>query len=167
LALTPELRQRFAQIRLLSLDVDGVLTDGGVWYTEYGDELRRFDTRDGDGLMTLRDCGIEVVFVSLSPARAMVHRGRKLRIHTTQNGLENKLDTVESIAQGMDLRLTQVAHCGDDLDDLPLLQSVGLPLAVADAVAQVRAAAAYVTERPGGRGAVREICDLLLAARET
>ncbi len=167
MALTPELRQRFAQIRLLSLDVDGVLTDGGIWYTEYGDELRRFDARDGDGLLTLRDCGIEVVFVSLSPARAMVHRGRKLRIHTTQNGLENKLETVEAIAQGMDLRLAQVAHCGDDLDDLPLLQSVGLPLAVADAVAQVKAAAAYVTERAGGRGAVREICDLLLAARET
>ncbi len=167
MALPPELRQRFAQIRLLSLDVDGVLTDGGVWYTEYGDELRRFDARDGDGLMTLRDCGIEVVFVSLSTARAMVHRGRKLRIHNAQNGVESKLETVESIAQGMGLRMAEVAHCGDDLDDLPLLQSVGLPLAVADAIAEIRAAAAYVTERPGGRGAVREICDLLLRARET
>lgn len=167
MALPPELRQRFAQVRLLSLDVDGVLTDGGVWLTEFGDELRRFDTRDGDGVMTLRDCGIEVVFVSLSTSRSMVHRGRKLRVHNAQNGVESKLDTIESIAQAMGYRMAQVAHCGDDLDDLPLLQSVGLPLAVADAVAQVKAVAAYVTERPGGRGAVREICDLLLAARET
>lgn len=165
MTLPPDVRALFARVKLLFLDVDGVLTDGGVWITENGDELRRFDARDGAGLIMLRERGIDVVFLAHEFSRSMVHRGRKLRVHHTQNGVENKLATAQAMASGLEIRMQDVAYCGDDLEDLPLLQSAGLALTVPEAPDAVKAHATYVTTRPGGRGAVREICDLLLDAR--
>jgi 3-deoxy-D-manno-octulosonate 8-phosphate phosphatase (KDO 8-P phosphatase) len=160
-----DLRQRLARVRLLTTDVDGVLTDGGLYCTDSGEEFRRFHVRDGQGLQLVMRSGIEVAFVSAHAPAAVLQRARKLGIPHVLLGVEDKLRAVEDLGWQLGISLAEVAHIGDDVNDLPLLRAVGCPLTVADAMPDNRACALYVTTLAGGTGAVREICDLLVESR--
>lgn len=156
---------RFKAIRLLSLDVDGVLTDGGLYYADDGTVSRKFNVRDGVGIKRVLALGIAVAIVSAGTTQSIDHRARTLGVRHVMTGVENKRAAIEKLCRDLGCALAETAHVGDDLNDLPLLEAVGLPLSVADAVPEARAAARYVTRRRGGEGAVREICDLLASAR--
>jgi 3-deoxy-D-manno-octulosonate 8-phosphate phosphatase (KDO 8-P phosphatase) len=159
-------RRKLATIRLLSLDLDGVLTDGGLYYTDAGDEMRKFDVKDGMGIKEALRRGVIVVIVTASTAPAIAHRGRQLGLEHVLLGVEDKLAAIQGLCRRLGLTLNDVAHLGDDINDLPLFAAVGLAVAVADAMPALRQAAAHVTARRGGQGAVREICDLLIETRE-
>lgn len=157
-----DLRARLAQVKLLALDVDGVLTDGGLYYSDSGEETKRFHVKDGQGLQALRRIGIEVALISGSDSRATLHRAKTLGITYAFVGTKDKLSTLKTLCQHLGLTLAQVAYVGDDVNDLPVMQAVGCPLTVADARPENRACALYVTKLGGGQGAVREICDDML-----
>jgi 3-deoxy-D-manno-octulosonate 8-phosphate phosphatase (KDO 8-P phosphatase) len=157
------------RIQLLVLDVDGVLTDNGIWLGPVAGEraeLKRFDVQDGLGMVLLRAAEIPVVWLSGRHSEATVLRARELDVREVlQVAGPRKLDALEELLQRRGLPWEDVAYAGDDLADLQVLRRVGLPLAVANAVAEVRAVASYVTRAPGGHGAVREIIEALLRAR--
>ncbi len=158
-----DLCQRLASVRLFSLDVDGVLTDGGLYYTEAGDAMRRYHVRDGMGIKMAQKAGLTFAIITMSSTPAIALRGAALGIEQTHMGIHDKVAKLAEICQQLGLRLDQVAHIGDDVNDLDLLRVVGLPLTVADAIDEAKELAAYVTSKPGGAGAVREICDAFLA----
>lgn len=162
-----ELRERLARVRLLALDVDGVLTDGGLYYTADGLELKRFDVKDGYGLKLVMAAGVAVAIISAGRAEVTRHRAGVLGITHVLVEVEDKLAALHSLCATLGYDLDAVAFVGDDLNDIPALQAVGLPIAVGDSMPATRRHAALVTTAPGGRGAVREVCDALLAARET
>ena len=156
-----ELRSRLAQVKLLAVDVDGVLTDGGLYYTDSGEEMKKFNVKDGQGLKLVMGVGIEVALITTSTAPATQHRAQKLGIKYAFLGIEDKLTTVKELCHNLGLSLDKVAYIGDDIVDIPVLKAVGCPITVADAMPQNLDCAVYVTEKSGGQGAVREVCDLL------
>ncbi|MDP6604145.1 MAG: HAD hydrolase family protein [Rhodospirillales bacterium] len=160
-----QLMRRLARVELLALDVDGVLTDGGVYYAEDGRQLRKFDVKDGVGMQSVQAAGIQLAIVTASKAPAIRHRAKVLGVDHVFIGVGDKLRTVTALCGDLGIGLDQVAYAGDDVNDAGVLGAVGAPMTVADAATQAKAAAAYVTERNGGAGAVREICELLIAAR--
>lgn len=157
------------RIRLLALDVDGVLTDNGIFVGPIDGqpvELKRFDIQDGLGLMLMRTAGIPVVWVSGRHSEATTARARELRVEEVlQVGGPEKLQAFGALLDRRGVAWEDAAFVGDDLADLQVLRRVGLPIAVANAVDEVKAVAAYVTRARGGHGAVREIIDGLLKAR--
>jgi len=159
--ISPDYLVKFSQVKLLALDVDGVLTDGGLYYTETGEELKKFNVKDGLGLKLLMQKGTEVAIISSSSAKATLHRAESLRIKYVFIGIEDKLIKLKELCLELELELHQVAYMGDDLVDLPVMKAVGCPIAVADAMQQNQNVAIYVTKKGGGEGAVREVCDLL------
>lgn len=152
-------------IRLVSLDCDGTMTDGRVFYGDGGDRLRAFHVRDGVGIRRMMQAGLAVAFVSASGAEAIARRAAELGVAHCLTGAADKLAALDGLCARLGFGLDAVAHLGDDLNDLPVLVRVGLPAAVADAVPELREAARFVTARRGGDGAVREFADRLLAAR--
>jgi 3-deoxy-D-manno-octulosonate 8-phosphate phosphatase (KDO 8-P phosphatase) len=161
-AVPPKLLKR---IRALVLDVDGVLTDGGMYYGPAGEGLKRFNVKDGMGLRLLLEAGIAVALISGEASEILRRRAEKLQIADVFIGVEDKLKTLEGFLAVRKIALEEAAYVGDDVNDLPPMSKVGLPVAVADAVPQVRKAAKWVTSRRGGDAAVREVCDAILAAR--
>lgn len=166
MTVSAELRARLKRVRLLSLDVDGVLTDGGIYFTDAGDELRKFNVKDGLGIQRAQKAGIVVVMVTTSVSAAIGHRGKALGVDHIFLDTRDKLDRIVRLCDALKIDLEDVAHVGDDLVDLSLFGAVGCPLTVSDAVEEMKANAVYVTEKKGGEGAVREICDLLVAAKQ-
>lgn len=161
-----QLLEALRSIRLLSLDVDGVLTDGGLYYADDGSQLRKFNVKDGMGMKMAREAGVEIAIITASDTPSISHRGTVLGIEHVHVGVEDKLATLGLVCSRLGIDISQVAHMGDDLNDLPVLETVALPMTVSDAVSEVLEKAAFVTERKGGDGAVREICDLIVAARK-
>lgn len=157
--------ERARAIRLLILDVDGVLTDGRLYFGPTGETLKVFYVRDGHGMKMAQQAGIEVALLSGRRSDAAYHRARELGISRFFEGLRDKVAVLEELLAALSLTPREVAAVGDELVDLPLLARVGLAVAVADAAPEVRAAAHWITAAPGGRGAVREVCDLLLKAQ--
>ena len=157
-----EFKEKSAKVKLLALDVDGILTDGGLYYTEEGEELKKFNVKDGMGLKLLMQKGIEVAVITASNSKATLHRCRKLGIDHVYLDVEDKLNVIKQLCEKLALSLSEVAYAGDDLNDLPILKEVGFPLTVADAISANKEEAIYVTSLRGGEGAVREICDKLL-----
>lgn len=153
---------RWKRIRVLFLDSDGVLTEGGVYVDEEGRELRRFSIKDGYGIAKLLRSGVEVAVISRSPAEPVVARARRLGISRIHTGEKDKVARAEAILAELGYSWAEAAFMGDDIPDLPLLGKVGLALAPADAVSTVRAAAHWVASAPGGRGAIREVADLMV-----
>src|SRR5262249_30648423 len=151
-----ELKERAGAVRLLVLDVDGVLTDGTLYYSDSGEELKAFNIQDGLGIKMLQAAGLETAIISGRASAALEQRAQNLAIHHLHQGVEHKLVAFEKLLQGLRLAPGQTACMGDDLPDLALLERCGLAVAVPDAPEVVRARAHYVTRRPGGRGAVRE-----------
>jgi 3-deoxy-D-manno-octulosonate 8-phosphate phosphatase (KDO 8-P phosphatase) len=156
---------RLATVRALILDVDGVLTDGGLYYTESGEEMKRFDVRDGQGLVLLREAGVLVALVTRKTSQIVTRRAAALGITEVHQDVRDKRAMVEALLARHDIAPAAACFVGDDVNDLPAMSYVGLAAAPADAVPRVRAAAALVTRAPAGHGAVRELCDQLLSAR--
>lgn len=154
-------RALLEKIRLLSIDVDGVLTDGGIYYADDGNTFRKFNAKDGMGLVYLRKAGVEITIISSGNAGAIEHRAARLGIEHVHTDVWDKLETLKGLAERLGLDLDQVAHMGDDINDLPVLEVVGCAIAPADAMPEVLAAADLITGKSGGDGAVREICDIL------
>jgi len=157
--------QRARVIRLLILDVDGVLTDGQLYFGPTGEALKVFHVRDGHGIKMAQKGGLEIAMVSGRRSDAAYHRARELGVNRFYEGVRDKLAVLEELLAALRLSPAQVAAVGDELVDIPLMARVGLGVAVADAVSEVKAAAHWITPSPGGRGAVREVCDLLLKAQ--
>jgi 3-deoxy-D-manno-octulosonate 8-phosphate phosphatase (KDO 8-P phosphatase) len=157
------------KVRLLGLDVDGVLTDNGVYIGPVSGEtveLKRFDIQDGLGLMLLRVAEIPVIWLSGRSSEATALRAKELRIdELLQVPGPRKLEALNQVLDARGIAWDEVAYVGDDLADLMIMRRVGLPIAVANAVAEVKAVAAFVTRASGGRGAVREVIETLLKAR--
>jgi len=151
-----------SRVRLLCLDVDGVLTDGGILIDDRGHETKRFHVHDGAGLRLWRSLGLEVAVITSRRGMALRHRLEELGIRIMVAGAGDKVAAFERIAAELKLDATQAAMVGDDLPDLPLLRRCGYPVAVPDAVREVKAVARYVTARPGGGGAVRDAIEHLL-----
>jgi 3-deoxy-D-manno-octulosonate 8-phosphate phosphatase (KDO 8-P phosphatase) len=162
-----DLQDRLKQIRLLLLDVDGVLTDGSIIYTDTGQEIKGFHTRDGLGLKLAMEAGLRVGIVTGRRGPALMHRCRNLGIDLVFDGIDDKAAALERISEQLGIPRAQIAFVGDDLPDLPIMRRVGVAAAVADACLEIRQAAHMVTSAPGGRGAVREVCQALLQAQGT
>ena len=162
--MTPDTLERARRIRLLVLDVDGVLTDGGLYYGAGGESLQRFHVHDGAGIKAVMAAGIEVAVISARRTQAVTARMKELGVETVVQGEENKLEAVTEIAERMDIGLDAVACVGDDTTDVPMMRRAGLAIAVADARGPAVEAAHYRTSARGGHGAVREACDMLLLA---
>jgi 3-deoxy-D-manno-octulosonate 8-phosphate phosphatase (KDO 8-P phosphatase) len=154
---------RAARVRLVLLDVDGVLTDGRIWYGPEGEALKAFDVRDGHGIVLVRD-HVDFGVISGRPGKATLVRLEELRFKHLIFGERNKLEGYARLAH-LGVPDEAVAYMGDDVNDVALLRRVGLAAAPADARPEARAVAHLVTTAPGGRGAVRELCDLLIAAK--
>ena len=155
------------RIRLVGFDVDGVLTDGGIYMGVAGDhpvEFKRFHIQDGLGVKLLRDAGLVVVFASARRSEATDVRGRELKVDEVIQD-NPKLPAFGALLARRGIDWNECAFVGDDLPDLPLLKRIGLPVAVANAVPEVKAVAAFVTATPGGQGAVREVAETILKAR--
>jgi 3-deoxy-D-manno-octulosonate 8-phosphate phosphatase (KDO 8-P phosphatase) len=153
-------------VRLLVLDVDGVLTDGTLYYSANGEELKAFNIHDGLGIKMLRAGGVEPAIITGRSSRALDLRAENLGIRHVYQGAERKLAAFEHLLQKLTLTPDQVACMGDDLPDLALLERCALAVTVPDAPDLVRARAHYVTRRRGGGGAVREACELILEAQD-
>jgi 3-deoxy-D-manno-octulosonate 8-phosphate phosphatase (KDO 8-P phosphatase) len=156
---------RLRGIRLLILDVDGVLTDGGLYYGPDGEAWKRFDVHDGLALARAATAGFPIAVVSARKSDAVVRRCAELGLHEVHQAVADKLAVYEGLCIRWQCREAEVAAMGDDLTDLPLLRRVGLAIAPADAVVAVRRAAHWVSRAPGGQGAVREVVEALLRAR--
>ncbi|MFU8818509.1 MAG: KdsC family phosphatase [Desulfurivibrio sp.] len=156
---------RAREISLLLLDVDGVMTDASILYTDSGTEFKAFSTRDGLGIRLLQEAGVEVGIITARSSEAVRRRAADLGLKHLFQGARDKLVAYEQILREQRLQPSRIAYMGDDWLDLPLLVRAGFAVAPADAVAEVKAVAHYVTRRPGGKGAVRELCELIIAAR--
>ena len=142
-----------------------MLTDGRLYFGPKGETLKVFHVRDGHGIKMAQRAGIEVAFVSGRRSDAAYHRAKELGISRFHEGVRDKVAVLEEIMAAMQIETSQVAVVGDDVVDLPIMSRAGLAVAVADAVPEVVTAAHWVTTNPGGRGAVREVCDLLIKAQ--
>jgi len=158
----PTLAERCAAIEILVVDVDGVLTDGRIIYKADGTELKAFHVRDGSGMVFWQKVGKQVAILSGRKSRAVDVRAQELGIRFVRQGAVDKIATFRQLLVQLGLRAEQAAVIGDDLPDLQVLRAAGLAVAVADACPEVRAAAHHVTVANGGRGAVREVVELIL-----
>lgn len=156
--------EKLRRVSLLLLDVDGVLTDGRIIYDDAGVETKRFHVQDGFGLRLLQDAGIAVGIVTGRSGAALHHRCRDLGIDLVLEGVSDKAAALEAIRDRQGHPLEEMAFAGDDWPDLPAMARAGVALAVPDAAPEVRERADGVTDRPGGRGAVREMCEAILRA---
>ncbi|HTL51674.1 MAG TPA: HAD hydrolase family protein [Planctomycetota bacterium] len=164
--LTPvQFAARLKAVKLLILDVDGVMTDAGMYYSEAGDELKKFNTRDGYGIRAAMRAGLILGIITGEKTKIVARRMKKLGIRILHQGIALKLPVLEKVVAENHLTLADVAYLGDDLGDLECLKAVGLPCTVADGLPANRQAAAYITKLKGGEGAVRELIDLILQAR--
>lgn len=161
-----KLRSRLAQISVLAMDVDGVLTDGGIYIGSDEVELKRFHVADGLGLTALRALDIGLAWISGRQSLAVLKRAGELQIPYLFQGVGNKAQVLGQWMQERSLSPDAVAYIGDDWNDLLAFEVVGVRIAVADAASEVKNAADYVTTRPGGGGAVREVCEALMDVRE-
>jgi len=153
------------RVRLFATDVDGVLTDAGMYYSESGEELKKFNTHDGMGIKLLQRAGLITALVTMEQTKLVARRGEKLAIPEVHQGITDKLAVMRDIAGRHGLTLDEVAYVGDDVNDLEALQAAGFSAAPADAMPSVLRVVDYVCRRKGGEGAVREVADMILAAQ--
>jgi 3-deoxy-D-manno-octulosonate 8-phosphate phosphatase (KDO 8-P phosphatase) len=159
------LQEKAARIKLLILDVDGVLTDGKLFFDHDGNEYKSFHSQDGHGIKLLRQTGVEVAVISGRKSPAVALRMNNLGISHVYQGHEDKRAAFQELLVKLSLNPEEIAYAGDDLLDLPIMSRVGLAIAVDNAVATVKHYAHWSTSRSGGEGAVREICDLIMQSQ--
>ena len=160
-----KLNDRCRRVELILSDVDGVLTDGGIWYDNQGIEHKQFHIRDGLGIKLWQRAGFRFGVLTARTSHIVKLRAAELGVEIVRQGFETKLPVAVELLRELNLAPEQVCYIGDDLTDLPVIRHVGLGVAVADAAAEVRAAAGYTTKTPGGRGAVRELVELILKSK--
>jgi 3-deoxy-D-manno-octulosonate 8-phosphate phosphatase (KDO 8-P phosphatase) len=154
-------------IKLVAFDVDGVMTDGGLYLSDSGNEFKRFNTLDGLGIKLLKASGVEVAIITGRQSKCVEHRARNLGIEHVYQGVEHKLNAMNDLLDRLKLTRDAAAYMGDDVVDLTVLRNVGLAISVPDAPQLVREHANYITQRRGGQGAVREACELIMHAQGT
>ena len=157
--------ERLDAIRLVAFDIDGVFTDGRFYLSDDGIETKAFHTQDGYGVRRLLDAGVEVAVISGRQSPAVERRMAELSVRHVVLGCKDKVAAFDELIAALGIDAADCAFVGDDMPDLALLQHVGLSIAVANAVQAVQERCDYVTRKPGGFGAVREVCDLVAAAR--
>jgi len=162
---TEDLRQKAGKIKLLLLDVDGVLTDGRIIYDSRGRDMKFFDVHDGLGVHVLRKAGVRTILITAKGSRAIRPRARDMRVEEVIEDIFPKCKSLERITKKYKVDINEICFVGDDLVDLSLMKKVGLPIAVFNACPEIKQAAAYITLREGGRGAVREVAELLLKSQ--
>lgn len=160
-----EIYARARPIRMLIFDVDGVLTDGSLYYGDDGQEYKAFNSLDGHGIKMLRATGVEPAIITGRTSHVVLHRARNLGIARIFQGAHDKLETYQALLAETGLGAEQTAYMGDDIVDLPVLRRCGLAVSVPAAPELVRARAHYVTRAGGGHGAAREVCELIMGAQ--
>jgi 3-deoxy-D-manno-octulosonate 8-phosphate phosphatase (KDO 8-P phosphatase) len=161
-SLDEALRARMLSVRLMIFDVDGVLTDGRIIYQDDGSEIKAFDVQDGHGIKLLQRAGIDVALITGRSCRAVEHRAAGLNIQRVYQGVHDKLEAYARIIAETELQDREIGYMGDDLIDIPVMRRAGLSITVPNASPHVLPYAHYITRESGGRGACREICELLL-----
>ena len=151
----------FQRIKLLGLDVDGVLTDGSISYTENGHEIKTFNSKDGQGIVMLTKLGINVAIITARTSTIVQRRANDLGIQYIYQGIKNKLEKLDELRKILGINYDEIAYMGDDLPDLPILQQVGIKACPNDAVEEVKKICNFIARNNGGRGAVRELTDLI------
>ncbi len=159
------IQEKLKNIKMLILDVDGVMTDGRVIMDDSGREIKNFDVRDGHGIKLIQRYGIRVVLLTGRKSEVVLHRARDLEIKEVYQKVFNKKEVLVKILKKNKLTAAEAAFIGDDVIDIPVLKAVGFSAAVADALDVVKKSVDYITQNKGGRGAVREVCDMLLQAQ--
>lgn len=162
----PELKEKARGVRLLVLDVDGVMTTGGLYYGPQGELMKRFDVKDGHGIVLCRDTGLPSAILTARSSSMVEIRAKELRIPFVIQGERDKAKGLEKLVALSGIQPDEMAYIGDDVNDLPVLSRVRFSACPADARPEVRAQVDYVCEAEGGRGAVRELCELLLRAQD-
>ncbi len=163
--LEKKISEKLAKIKMLILDVDGVMTDGGILMDSDGREMKKFNVRDGHGLVMIQRHGIQVAILTGRTSAVVEHRARDLRISEVYQGALNKKEVLATILEKNRLAPEEIAYMGDDIVDIPVLKMVGFSAVVADALDVVKRSVDFVTVQPGGKGAVREVCEMLLMAQ--
>lgn len=158
--------EKAKKIKLLILDVDGVMTDGRIVMNDLGQEIKFFNVKDGHGIRLLLKAGIDVAIITGRESETVRRRAADLGIPIVYQGIKDKESVCKKIMEEKRLEKEQVCCMGDDLPDIPMLNCAGLPVAVADATYETRKSAVYITKAPGGYGAVREICEIILKAKD-
>ena len=153
------MKAKFSQIKLLAMDVDGVLTDGSMYYSENGDELKRFNTRDGMGIQLLKENGIKIAIITKENTKLVERRANKLKVDNLFQGVENKLLALEELKNKYNLDYSEIAYIGDDINDIPVLKKVGISICPGDAIIDVKRVCNYIAKK-GGEGVVREFYEL-------
>jgi YrbI family 3-deoxy-D-manno-octulosonate 8-phosphate phosphatase len=153
------------RIRLFASDVDGVLTDGGMYYSESGEELKKFNTRDGMGIKLLQRAGIITALVTQERTKLVARRAEKLTIPEVHQGVMDKLTLIRDMADRLQISMDDVAYIGDDVNDVAALEAVGFSATPADGMPQAAAVVDYICTKKGGEGAVREIIEMILEAQ--
>lgn len=156
---------RAQKIKLLILDIDGVMTDGRIVYGNYGDELKFFDVQDGFGVLLARSAGMKVAIITAKGSKVVKMRAKELNIDALYQNATNKLKALQKLLKKTKVAEEEACFIGDDLVDVPVLKKVGLAVAVPNAVNEVKSCAHMITAKTGGRGAVREVCDFLIKSQ--
>jgi len=164
--ITDELRQRLAAVQMLVLDVDGVLTAGGIIYTDSGEESKMFDVKDGLGLRVAAEAGLQLALITGRVSQVVQRRARDLHIHHTLQRVGDKAAALRTLCAEINISLARVAFMGDDLNDREAMKLAGVCIAPADAVPEILAIADLVTDAPGGRGAARQAVEAILRAQD-
>ena len=159
--------QRIQAIRLVAFDVDGILTDGGLYLTDSGEEFKRFNSLDGHGLKMLKASGVELAIITGRTSRCVELRAKNLGITRLYQGVEDKWGTMQQLLAELNLAPQAAAYMGDDVVDLPVMRRMGFSITVPNSPQVVRDHAHYLTLREGGHGAVREACELIMSAQGT
>jgi 3-deoxy-D-manno-octulosonate 8-phosphate phosphatase (KDO 8-P phosphatase) len=154
-------------VRMVIFDVDGVLTDGSLYLTDDGQEIKAFFSLDGHGMKMLKRSGVELAIITARNSQLMVHRARNLGITHLYQGAEDKLEAYRHLLGELEIAPEHIAYMGDDVVDLPVMRRCGLAITVPGAPDVVKEHAHYITSLPGGRGAVREVCELIMRAQGT
>lgn len=158
----PQLGEKIKKIKILILDVDGVLTDGQIFINDKGIEIKAFDVKDGHGIRMAQRAGLRIAFLSGRKSKAVIKRAKELGVVDVLQGILYKLEGYEALQEKYRLEPEEIAYVGDDVIDIPVLRRVGFSIAVLDATDEVKEVVHYITRLPGGRGAVREVIDLIL-----
>lgn len=159
--------EKAAHIKLVVFDVDGVLTDGGLFFGDDGQEYKAFYSRDGLGMKLLQQTGVEIAVITARNSRVVEHRMRNLGIKNVYQGKLEKLDAFHDLLGKLQINAKQTAYAGDDVVDLPVMKEAGLAIAVQDAHPFVKQHAHWITQHAGGRGAARDVCELIMQAQGT
>lgn len=164
---SPEISEKAKKIKVLVLDVDGVLTDGRIIHGTYGDEIKNFDVNDGLGMFLVRKSGLKCVILTAKGSRVVMKRAKELKVDKVYKNFHYKIEALAKIKRQFKVTDEEICFVGDDLIDIPVLKRVGLAISPPNAMDDVKKFAHFITQKKGGHGAVREVCDFLLKSQGT